>query len=295
MRNKVMKLVREICSMKSTNCRSLNKAAVARKLLDLANVPKNANIQEIPLDWNNQVVILFLIPGDNNYYSLFAGIGNDGKFYFELTITGILKGDTFEFFDEEKTLNIDYFKEKSMKHTYKVTCSYLPPRNKSMYVTAESETAAINIAKHTLIEPDLADEFGYDKESMDKEAMDRIINKLTKMGYIKAEMIQKPEEKYPYYVTLYYLYPIYEPAEGGYYYEGVDVYKSYGFQSRRKALRFLRKQRKECLEEDEHVKGWFNYINSFGIYNRNGYIGDGYFWELERKFGAARSGYQPYC
>lgn len=110
MRDKVMRLVSEICDMKSTNCRSLNKAVIARKLLNMANVPKNANIQEIPLDWNNQVVILFLVPGDDNYYSLFTGIGNDGNFYFELTITGILNGDMFEFFDEEKPLNIDYFR-----------------------------------------------------------------------------------------------------------------------------------------------------------------------------------------
>lgn len=177
-----------------------------------------------------------------------------------------------------------------MKHTYKVTCSYLPPRNKSMYVTAESETAAINVARYTLIEPDLADEFGYDKETMD-----RVINKLTKMGYIKAEMIQKPEEKYPYYVTLYYLYPIWEPAEGGYYYNGIGVDESYGFQTHKKALKFLRKHRKGCLEEDGMVDGWFDYIKSFGVYNRNGYIGEGYFWQMERKFGASRSGYQPYC
>lgn len=292
MRNKVMKLVSEICSMESTNCRSLNKAAVARKLLDLADVPMSAKIQEIPLDWNNQVVVLFLIPGDNNYYSLFAGIGNDGNFYFELTITGILKGDTFEFFDEEKTLSIDYFKEKHMKHTYKVTCSYLSPRSKSMYVTAESEIAAIDIAKHTLIEPDLTDDFGYD---YDKESIDKVVASLVKIGYIKAEEIKKPEEKYPYYVTMYYLYPIYEPAEGGYYYNGRNVYESYGFQTRKKAIQFLRKRRKECLKEDENVKGWFNYINSFGVYNMNGYIGDGYFWELERKQGNAVSGYEPYC
>ena len=115
MRDKIMRLVSEICDMKSTNCKSLNKAVIARKLLDMANVPKNANIQEIPLDWNNQVVILFLVPGDDNYYSLFTGIGNDGNFYFELTITGILNGDMFEFFGEEKPLNIDYFRGSEMK------------------------------------------------------------------------------------------------------------------------------------------------------------------------------------
>lgn len=80
--------------------------------MDFVYIPQNAEIQEIPLDWNNQVVILFLVPGDTNYYSLFAGIGNDKKFYLELTITGILNGNKFEFFDEEKELDINYFRER---------------------------------------------------------------------------------------------------------------------------------------------------------------------------------------
>lgn len=111
-RDEIMHLVREICHMKSTGCRSLNKAEVARQLMDIAHIPKDAEIQEIPLDWGNQVVILFLLPNDRNYYSLFAGIGNDKKFYFELTVTGILQGNKFEFFDEEKELEINYFWER---------------------------------------------------------------------------------------------------------------------------------------------------------------------------------------
>ena len=112
MQDKIMKLVMEICNTQSTDCRSLNKAQLARKLMNFAHIPQNANIQEIPLDWNNQVVILFLLPNDANYYSLFAGIGNDGNFYFELSVTGILNGNTFEFFDEDKVLDINYFISK---------------------------------------------------------------------------------------------------------------------------------------------------------------------------------------
>lgn len=104
-----MELVNKICNKQSTDCRSLNKSSLARELMDFANVPQNASIQEIPLDWNNQVVILFLLPNDANYYSLFAGIGNDGNFYFELSVTGILNGNTFDFFDEDKVLDINYF------------------------------------------------------------------------------------------------------------------------------------------------------------------------------------------
>lgn len=109
MQNELMKLVNEICNTESTNCRSLNKSDVARKLLDIANVPAVAEIQEIPLDWNNQVVILFLLPNDNNYYSLFAGIGTDNNYHFELSICGILNGNEFDFYDTEKELDINYF------------------------------------------------------------------------------------------------------------------------------------------------------------------------------------------
>lgn len=115
MQTKIMQIVSKICNTSSTNCRSLNKSELARQLLNLANVPQNAEIQEIPLDWGNQVVILFLVPNDANYYSLFAGIGNDGNFYFELTITGILNGNEFDFFDEEKPLDINYFAPKKFE------------------------------------------------------------------------------------------------------------------------------------------------------------------------------------
>jgi hypothetical protein len=82
---------------------------MARKLLDLANVPTNATIHEIPVNWDNQVVILFLLPNDDNYYSLFSGISKDGNFHFELSITGILSENIFDFYNEDKELDIDYF------------------------------------------------------------------------------------------------------------------------------------------------------------------------------------------
>lgn len=110
--DKIMELVSEMCNTQATDCRSLNKAQLARKLMNFAHIPHNADIQEIPLDWNNQVAILFLLPNDTNYYSLFAGIGLDGNFYFQLSITGNLNGNTFDFFEEEKILDIDYFKRK---------------------------------------------------------------------------------------------------------------------------------------------------------------------------------------
>ena len=109
MKNRVMNLVNTICDLKSADCRSLNKSDIARELMNLANIPESAKIQEIPLDWNSQVEILFTLPDDTNYYSLFAGIGRDGNFYFQLSITGFLDGEYFEFYDNEKKIDIDYF------------------------------------------------------------------------------------------------------------------------------------------------------------------------------------------
>ena len=114
MKEKIMLIVKKICDMESTNCRNLNKSDLARELMTLANVPKNADIQEIS-DFNNAVVIQFLLPGDDNYYSLFAGIGYiDHKFYFELSIIGkLLKNHWFRFFEEDnkedEILPLDYF------------------------------------------------------------------------------------------------------------------------------------------------------------------------------------------
>ena len=46
---------------------------------------------------------------------------------------------------------------------------------------------------------------------------------------------------YRYYITIYSKYPIYEPAEGGYYYSGVQIKDCYAFNEFRKAKRYLRK------------------------------------------------------
>lgn len=80
---KAMEIVRAICAMPATDCRSLNKAAEARKLLDLVHVPETAEIHEIPLDWDEQVEVMFTVPDDKTYYGLTAGM-NDGKFFIEL-------------------------------------------------------------------------------------------------------------------------------------------------------------------------------------------------------------------
>lgn len=118
MKNEILALVEKICTNNS-DCRGLNNKEVARELMNIAHIPTNAEIEEIPLNWNNQVVILFLLPGDKNYYSLFAGIGNDGNFHFEFSIAGTLQENGyFDFFAEEEMLPINYFVEEKRYTTY---------------------------------------------------------------------------------------------------------------------------------------------------------------------------------
>lgn len=114
-----MPIVKEICSITPTDCRSLNKAHLARQLMDLLNIPQNAEIYEIPLDWDDEVVILFMLPNDKNYYSLGAGHWLDGTERLILSITGRWKGREFKFFQEEGKedipLPLDYFQKKKQK------------------------------------------------------------------------------------------------------------------------------------------------------------------------------------
>ena len=98
---KFMLLVKEVCNMEATDCRSLNKSKLARELMNLVNIPQNAEIYEIPLDWDDEVVILFMLPNDKNYYSLGAGHWLDGTERLILSITGRWKGREFKFFQEE--------------------------------------------------------------------------------------------------------------------------------------------------------------------------------------------------
>ena len=99
-----------------------------------------------------------------------------------------------------------------------------------------------------------------------------------------------------YYVTMYEKYPIYEPAEGGYYYSGIQVNWSCEFKEYRKARRFLKKCFKDCIEcGDDKEKGWYTNASHsrFGVNGR--YIGDGWYVTLEREEGAEVRGWEPYC
>lgn len=120
---KFMPFVKEICNMEATDCRSLNKSKLVRELMNLVNIPQNAEIQEIPLDWDDEVVILFMLPNDKNYYSLGAGHWLDGTERLILSITGRWKGREFKFFQEEGKedipLPLDYFQKKTKRQRRK--------------------------------------------------------------------------------------------------------------------------------------------------------------------------------
>ena len=139
MKNKILELVKKICTNNS-DCRGLNNKEIARELMNIANIPENAEIEEIPLNWNNQVVILFLLPDDKNYYSLFAGIGNDNEFHFELSITGTLQENGyFDFFAEEEMLPINYFEKETT--TEKLYTTYEQTADKE---TSEKDTRSMH-------------------------------------------------------------------------------------------------------------------------------------------------------
>ena len=116
------------------------------------------------------------------------------------------------------------------------------------------------------------------------------------------------------YISHYQEYPIYEPAEGGYYYEGNMLVESKRL-SKRKAKAELERIWIECQKENEEVLEYYNndeekcwgmlwirnernknYIyRNYRPYDRNYYIGTGESYFIERKQGSQRSGRQPYC
>ncbi len=105
-----------------------------------------------------------------------------------------------------------------------------------------------------------------------------------------------------YYVSYITEYPIYEPAEGGYYYTGETVQFCRGFSTWKKANRFFQKIRKEFLEEHEDTPDRINdavwggvgkWVNP-AVYYHSRYVGEGERVELTRTK-PHDIGWQPYC
>lgn len=109
------------------------------------------------------------------------------------------------------------------------------------------------------------------------------------------------------YLTYYEEYPIYEPAEGGYYYSGNQVV-SYERLSKRAAKKKLKqlynKLKADNSEPDSRypgapiLRGSYNdwmMINNNRLVRHSSYIGQGMSYVIERKLGSETMGRVPYC
>lgn len=88
-----------------------------------------------------------------------------------------------------------------------------------------------------------------------------------------------------YHVAVYELYPIYEPAEGGYFYAGSELYGYESTNSLRKAKKWLTEA---CEMFNCSKVGWHGYSDEK-------YIGEGYEVHIETKLGKHTSGKVTYC
>ena len=112
------------------------------------------------------------------------------------------------------------------------------------------------------------------------------------------------------YVIHYEEYPIFEPAEGGYYYAGIQMVESERL-SKRAAKKLFKELWKQAKEEnlemygeeepardvnDSRIYPWFYLCYDTPMIRKNScYIGEGEFYIIERKQGKHEKGYEPYC
>lgn len=115
------------------------------------------------------------------------------------------------------------------------------------------------------------------------------------------------------YITHYEEYPIYEPAEGGYYYSGNKVVDSEKM-SKRACKKNLLEIWEECKKDnaergfrEDNTEEWERIINRTHeypwcfnkehnyIYKRSYYIGEGESYVIEKIHGSMERGYEPYC
>lgn len=98
------------------------------------------------------------------------------------------------------------------------------------------------------------------------------------------------KKKTYYYVSYYEEYPIYEPAEGGYYYAGEKLIDSLRVGSLKSARRVLRR-----MIEQEGGESEFDSIGKSCAYVAGRYVGQGYYFRIETIRGRHEKGYVPYC
>lgn len=95
---------------------------------------------------------------------------------------------------------------------------------------------------------------------------------------------------YPFYVTYYAEYPIYEPAEGGYYYAGNDAIWSEGFNTEEEAWEYADKY----IEQDDEWGEWQKFTNGYKLDGK--YIGQNQYVVVEPKkaYLGMVKGWEPY-
>lgn len=98
------------------------------------------------------------------------------------------------------------------------------------------------------------------------------------------------------YLSYYEEYPIYEPAEGGYYYAGNSLIKSERM-SERQAKKRLAEIWADAQKQNEMlpaIERWAMSSDHRGIYRSSMYIGEGESVIIERHKGSEERGWQPY-
>ena len=103
------------------------------------------------------------------------------------------------------------------------------------------------------------------------------------------------------YLTHYEQYPIYEPAEGGYYYAGNQI-TEYERLSLRQAKKQLKNLWEEAQRENENLDEKYKWHMTLPWRNERSqlvrfskYIGEGESYVIERKLGSQTRGWEPYC
>jgi len=99
------------------------------------------------------------------------------------------------------------------------------------------------------------------------------------------------------YITHYEEYPIYEPAEGGYYYAGNQVVESERL-SKRQCKKNLKELWEDAQKENEYLperEQWVMFRDGTGIRRCSRYIGNGESYVIEKNRGSKVRGWQPYC
>ena len=99
------------------------------------------------------------------------------------------------------------------------------------------------------------------------------------------------------YITHYEEYPIYEPAEGGYYYAGNQVVESERL-SKRQCKKNLKELWKDAQKENEYLpekEQWVMFRDGTEIRRCSRYIGEGESYVIEKNYGSKVRGWHPYC